>query len=111
MIVIGADTHKSSHTLAAVEAATGRVVGSRTVAADEAGQLTAIKWAGRLDGDRVWAVEDCRHVSGRLEQALVGAGERVVRVAPKLMGASRRSERQRGKSDAIDAVAIARAAL
>ena len=111
MIVIGADTHKSSHTLAALDAVTGRVVSSRTVAADEAGQLAAIKWARGLDGERVWAVEDCRHVSGRLEQALVRAGERVVRVAPKLMGASRRSERQPGKSDAIDAVAVARAAL
>jgi transposase len=111
MIVIGADTHKSSHTLAAIDAATGRVVSSRTVAADEAGQLAAIRWARGLDAERVWAVEDCRHVSGRLEQALVGAGERVVRVAPKLMGASRRGERQPGKSDAIDAVAVARAAL
>jgi transposase len=111
MIVIGADTHKSSHTLAAIDAATGRVVSSRTVAADEAGQLAAIRWARGLDAERVWAVEDCRHVSGRLEQALVGAGERVVRVAPKLMGASRSGERQPGKSDAIDAVAVARAAL
>src|SRR5204862_1379368 len=38
-------------------------------------------------------------------------GERVVRVAPKLMAGARRSARERGKSDAIDAVAIARAAL
>jgi transposase len=111
MIVIGADTHKSSHTIAAVDAATGRLVGSRTVAADEAGQLVALKWARRLDAERVWAIEDCRHVSGRLERALVGAGERAVRVAPKLMGESRRGERQPGKSDQIDALAVARAAL
>jgi transposase len=50
-------------------------------------------------------------VSGRLERALVGAGERVVRIAPKLMGASRRGERRPGKSDDIDALAVARAAL
>ena len=31
MIVIGADTHKHSHTLAAVDAATGRVLADRTV--------------------------------------------------------------------------------
>jgi transposase len=111
MIVIGADTHKSSHTIAAVDAATGRLVAARTVAADEAGHRAALKWARQLDAERVWAIEDCRHVSGRLERALVAAGERAVRVAPKLMGESRRGERQPGKSDQIDALAVARAAL
>jgi transposase len=47
----------------------------------------------------------------RLEQALVAAGERVIRVPPKLMGQSRRGERQAGKSDQIDALAVARAVL
>lgn len=59
----------------------------------------------------MWAIEDCRHVSQHLEYALIAAGERVVRVAPKLMDASRRGERERGKSDQIDAGAIARAVL
>jgi len=59
----------------------------------------------------VWAIEDCRHVSRRLEQALIAAGERVVRVAPHRMGASRRGEREPGKSDQIDALAIARAVV
>jgi transposase len=58
-----------------------------------------------------WAIEDCRHVSQRFERSLVSAGERVLRVAPKLMGASRRGEREPGKSDQIDARAIARAVL
>jgi transposase len=111
MIVIGADTHKSTHTLAAVDAATGRVVASKTVRADADGMLAAWRWAHRLDGERVWAIEDCRHVSGRLERCLVGQGERVVRVPPKLMGQSRRGERRPGKSDEIDAAAVARAAL
>jgi hypothetical protein len=50
-------------------------------------------------------------VSGRLEQALIAAGEQVVRVAPHRMGASRRGERRPGKSDEIDALAIARAVV
>src|SRR5438045_253096 len=66
---------------------------------------------GGLDEERVWAIEDCRQVSRRLEQALLAAGERVVRVAPKMMGASRRGERERGKSDQIDAQAVARAVV
>ena len=48
---------------------------------------------------------------GRLEQALIAAGEQVVRVAPQRMGASRRGERRPGKSDEIDALAIARAVV
>jgi transposase len=112
MIVIGADTHKSTHTLAAVDAMTGRIVATKTIRADADGMLGAWRWAHALGaGERVWALEDCRHVSGRLERSLVGQGERVVRVAPKMMGQIRRSERQPGKSDEIDAVAVARAAV
>jgi transposase len=112
MIVIGADTHKSTHTLAAVDASTGRIVATKTIGADAAGMLSGWRWAhGLQDPERAWAVEDCRHVSGRLERAVVGQGERVVRVAPRMMGQTRRGERQPGKSDEIDAVAIARAAI
>jgi transposase len=111
MIVIGTDAHKGSHALAAVDNGTGRVRGQREVKADEAGHLAALRWARELDEERVWAIEDVRGVSRRLEQALIAAGERVVRVAPHRMGASRKGERQPGKSDQIDAVAIARAVV
>ena len=111
MIVIGADPHKRTHTLVAVDAATGEQLGCETVVAAAAGSERALGWGRGLGEDRVWAVEDCRHVSGRLERALIVAGERVVRVAPKLMAGARRSGRERGKSDPIDALAVARAAL
>jgi transposase len=111
MIVIGADTHKSNHALAAVDAGTGQVLGERSIPAREPGHLAALRWARELASERVWAIEDCRHVSRRLEQALLAAGERVLRVPPKLMGVSRRGERQAGKSDQIDARSVARAVL
>jgi transposase len=111
MIVIGADTHKRTHALAAVDAGTGRARGSREIKAGQPGHLAAVRWARVLDDERVWAIEDCRHVSGRLEQALLAAGERVVRVAPNRMGASGKGEREPGKSDEIDALAIARAVV
>ena len=111
MIVIGVDTHKRSHALCAVDEGTGRVRGSREIKAEEAGHLAAVRWARSLDPERVWAIEDCRQVSRRLEQALLAAGERVIRVAPLMMGASRRGERERGKSDEIDAQAVARAVV
>src|SRR4051794_33477096 len=111
MIVLGADTHKMSHTVGAVDAATGRVEADRTVRAKRRSFDDLLRWARALDAQRVWAIEDCRHVSGALERFLLARGERVVRVAPKLMAGARKGARERGKSDAIDAVAIARAAI
>jgi transposase len=111
MIVIGADTHKRSHTVGAVDAATGRVIADRTVKAKRRSFEDLLLWARGVGGERVWAIEDCRHVSGALERFLLARGERVVRVPPKLMAGARSSARERGKSDRIDAVAIARAAL
>jgi transposase len=72
MIVIGADTHKHSHALAAVDGATGAPVGERTVQAREAGHLAALRWARELGDERVWALEDCRHVSRRLRAGARG---------------------------------------
>lgn len=111
MIVLGADTHKTSHTVGAVDAATGRVSADLTVRAKRRSFDDLLVWARDLSGERVWAIEDCRHVSGALERFLLARGERVVRVPPKLMAGARRSARERGKSDVIDAVQIARAAL
>jgi transposase len=111
MIVIGADTHKDSHTVGAVDAATGGVIADLTVRAKRRSFDDLLVWARGLGGERVWAIEDCRHVSGALERFLLARGEQVVRVPPKLMAGARRSARERGKSDVIDAVQIARAAL
>jgi transposase len=46
-----------------------------------------------------------------LERDLLGAGERIVRVPPKLMAHARDAAHTYGKSDPIDALAVARAAL
>jgi transposase len=111
MVVVGSDVHKRSHTFVAVDAV-GRKLAEITVKADQQGHDRAIRWARERFG-RVarWAVEDCRHLSARLEIDLLAAGEQVVRVPPKLMAEQRRTARTRGKSDPIDALAVARAAL
>ena len=111
MIVLGADTHKRSHTVAAIAAGTGELLGERTVVVGRRGFGALLQWARSLDGDRVWALEDCRHVSGSLERFLIGRGERVLRIPTHLSAGARRSARQRGKSDPIDALGVARAAL
>jgi transposase len=111
MIVLGADMHKRSHTLAAVGASTGELLGEQTIQVGDRGFAAALAWSGVLGDDRVWALEDCRHVSGAFERFLLLHGERVVRVATRLMAGERRAGRDRGKSDHIDALAVARAAL
>jgi hypothetical protein len=111
MIVTGVDAHKRTHTLVALDAVTGTIQSEATVQASDDGALNALRCAAGLDGERVWAVEDCRHVSARLERALLGAGERVVRVPPSLTGESRKATRTPGKSDPIDARAVALAAI
>jgi transposase len=111
MIVLGADTHKRSHTVAAIATGTGELLGERTVPVGRGGFGALLRWARSLDAERSWALEDCRHVSGSLERFLIGRGERVVRIPTHLTAKARKSARQRGKSDPIDAVNVARAAL
>jgi transposase len=115
MVVVGADVHKRTHTFVAVDEA-GRKLGQLTVRADGKGHDAAVRWAEAEFGsgagsDLVWGIEDCRHLSARLEIDLLDAGQRVVRVPVKLMAEHRRTARTRGKSDPIDALAVARAVL
>jgi hypothetical protein len=95
----------------AVDTATGQVLEDKTIPVGSRGFGALVLWARGLDGERVWALEDCRHVSGALERFLIARGERVVRVSTRLMAGTRRSSRERGKSDQIDAISVARAAL
>lgn len=111
MVVIGVDVHKRTHTFVAADQ-TGRQLGQLTVRADRAGHTKAIRWArDRFDTDLIWGIEDCRQMSTRLEIALLDAGQPVVRVPSKLSADGRRSGRARGKSDPIDALAVARVVL
>ena len=111
MVVVGADVHKRTHTFVAVDQV-GRELGSKTVKATTDGHQAAIRWARKEFGSEiVWGIEDCRHLSARLERDLLTAGQAVVRVPPKMMAEQRRIARTRGKSDPIDAAAVARAAL
>jgi transposase len=101
MVTLGTDSHKQSHTVVAVDE-NGRELGELRVAATPAGHREALGWA-RQWPERRWAMENCRQLSRGLERDLL--------VSPKLMGTSRRSGRQLGKSDPIDAMAVARVAL
>jgi transposase len=111
MVTLGVDAHKRTHTVVAVDAQ-GRQLARKTISATTKDHLELLTWAEQLaDGeDLLWAVEDCRHLSRRLERDLLAAGQSIVRVPPKLMAHVRDSARTYGKSDPIDALAVARAA-
>ena len=111
MLTIGVDPHKHTHTAVAANEV-GTEVSACTKRAERDGFGELLLWARRLDdSERVWVIEDCRHVSGPLERFLLDHGESVVRLAPRLMAGARQTVRERGKSDPIDALAVARAAL
>jgi transposase len=109
MVVVGVDAHKRTHTLVAVDEA-GRKLAEKTVAATPDGHIEAFLWARRWP-EHLFALEDCRHLTRRLETDLLVAGEAAVRVPTRLMAGARHGGRERGKSDPIDALAVARAAL
>jgi transposase len=93
MIVIGLDVHKQSVTAVAVDGA-GRPLQEKLV---RVGSEELLDWAAALDVERLWAVEDCRQLTGWLERQLLSVGEELVRVPPKLTVPERRAGRTRGK--------------
>jgi transposase len=112
-VTIGVDAHKKTHTMVALDDV-GRRLGEKTVATTTDGHLAAVQWAAQwtVGGETVrFAVEDCRHLTRRLEGDLLRAGQQVVRVHTRLMADARRAVRRPGKSDPIDAEAVALAAL
>ena len=118
MVVVGADVHKRTHTFVVVDGV-GKKLGHKTVKATGDGHDQAIRWVQSEFAEKIaadseglrWGIEDCRHLSARLEIDLLDAGQQVVRVPAKLMAQTRSSARTRGKSDPIDALAVARAVL
>jgi transposase len=111
MVTLGIDAHKRTHTVVAIDEVGRQLGGKTTTGTTSDDHLALMRWADRFGGERRWAVEDCRHLSRRLEADLLRAGEVIVRVPPKLMAHARDAARTYGKSDPIDALAVARAAL
>src|SRR5215213_3627666 len=104
-VVIGVDTHKHTHTAAAV-GSTGAVLEHLTVPADPAGYRQLIAFGQRHDAT-LWAIEGTGSFGAGLTTALHACCERVVEV-----DRPQRPARRGGvKSDDIDAVRAARQAL
>jgi transposase len=111
VIIVGVDAHEATHSLVAIDAG-GRKIGQKTVPATTDSHLRALKWVRATFGSEItWGVEDVRNVSARLERDLIDAGVQVVRVPTRMMSRVRSSARVIGKSDPIDALAVAHAVL
>ena len=106
MIVIGVDVHKHSLSAVAVDE-----VGRQLDCLETSDAAELVSWSKRVGRRRLWALEDCRHVTRGLERTLQRERQRLVRVPPRLTAPERRRGRTRGTSDLIDALAVARAAL
>lgn len=116
MVMVGIDVHKQTHTAVAASCA-GMKLAELKVATTATDFEKLIGWAREVaaevgDGEvLLWAVEDCRTYSQSLEAALLVQGFTVVRVPPHLSAGTRKTGRVGGKSDPVDALAVARVAL
>lgn len=106
MIWIGVDAHKRLHQAMAL-GAQGEVSGERTISNEPASWAALLEWARGLDADRIWAVEGAWYLGRGLAQFLARSGERVHEVNGRWTAQRRRGMRRPGKSDRLDARAVA----
>ena len=107
--VIGVDTHAKTHTLA-ILASDGRHVDTAQFPTSPTGLNRAISWAARRtssDLDTLWVIEGIGSYGAQLAHQVMTVGYQVAE-APRMNRGTRRGI---GKSDPIDALAIAQTTL
>ena len=110
MVTIGVDAHKQGHAAVALDDA-GQALGHWRGPNSREGWATLHTWAAELGAPRQWGIEGAWNYGRGLAQHLVDAGEVVYEVNPRWTAEGRRSARRPGKSDALDAQAVARLVL
>jgi transposase len=106
VVIGGVDTHGRTHHAAVIDQQ-GRLLGDREFAADSSGYRQLLGWLSRHGQVDSVGVEGTGSYGAGLTRFLLDAGVKVVEVDRP----DRRTRRQRGKSDPIDAEAAARAVL
>lgn len=107
MVTIGVDAHKQVHAAVALDEA-GQGLGHWRGPNSRAGWQALHEWAVGLGGPRQWGIEGAWNYGRGLAQHLVETGEVVYEINPRWTAEGRRSARTPGKSDALDAQAVAR---
>jgi transposase len=113
MHTLGVDAHKGVHEAVALDAA-GQAVGRRRGPTSAAGWRELVAWATELGegaAPRRWGIEGAWGYGRGLAQHLVAAGETAYEVSPRGRAAPRTRAPRPGKSDALDALAVARLVL
>jgi transposase len=106
MITIGVDAHKHVHVALALNDA-GREVGDWRGPNSEQGWANLARWAASLADERQWGIEGAWNYGRGLAQHLVALGETVFDINPRWTALRRRSARRPGKTDRLDASAVA----
>jgi transposase len=109
MITIGVDAHNHLHVATALDAA-GRVIDRWQGPNSPDGWAALLAWgrSQRRRAPRRWGIEGDGHYGRGLTEALLAEGEQVYDINPRWTALARRSGCQRGKSDRLDAAAVAR---
>jgi transposase len=105
-IIIGVDTHKDVHAVAAISAL-GVHLASTTIPASSRGYQVLETWATALGTVRAIGIESTGSYGAGLARFLIERGHSVLEVNR----ANRQLRHQKGKSDAIDAESAARTVL
>jgi transposase len=106
-IVVGVDTHTTTHTAALIDARTGGVVGDLTVPATATGYQELVEFVDTQTDARAWAIEGTSSHGCGLTRLLNERHELVV----ELDRPERAKRRNGAKSDQGDAIRAAREAL
>jgi transposase len=106
MITIGVDAHKAVHVALALDQA-GQPLGHWRGANSTDGWQALHQWASDFGSVRQWGIEGAWNYGRGLAQHLVAAGETVYEVNPRWTALGRRSARRPGKTDRLDAQAVA----
>jgi len=105
-VILGVDTHKDIHVAAAISVH-GALLGSRDFPTTADGYCGLLDWAAALGQVRKAGVEGTHSYGAALTRHLLSAGIGVIEVNQP----DKAHRRRRGKTDAIDAEAAARAVL
>jgi transposase len=106
VITIGVDAHKGEHVALALDEA-GQELSQWRGRNNPAGWRSLAEWAVSLGSERQWGIEGAWGYGRGLAQELVGAGETVHEVNTRWTARGRRRARKPGKTDRLDARAVA----
>ncbi len=110
MISVGVDSHQQIHVAVALSEQ-GRVVGEWSGGNTSSAWHSFGEWLEGLGGERQVGIEGSGSYGYGLSRALLHAGETVYEVNSRLTARERRRAVKRGKSDRLDAQAVAKVVL